>query len=252
MTVRPSATLALVISVLIGQPAFADAAYGLLKETSVSEVRRVHDPELGIEATREIGDPMLRSVTQRLETTKLRKATVPLAAEGRFGFSAGFRGFRSLPGVSGTLWYHSSKRNPMFCIGSDMKATESLPLSGCYVDTDGNGEFDAVAYPGHSVDKALAKPVPYVVEDVVREVEITDPDSFSIEVRYQGLSKGEVKVSYLEFKGGLARPAFTQDVNYEMDPDGTTTIAFRGLRIKVLKATRESITYVVNQLPNPR
>jgi len=61
-----------------------------------------------------------------------------------------------------------------------------------------------------------------------------------------------VKVSYREFKGGLARPAFTQDVSYQMDPDGTTTIAFRGLRIKVLKATRESITYVVNQLPNPR
>jgi len=232
--------------------ATADVPYGKMSETSVSEVRRVHEPEIGAEATREIGDPMLRSGTRRIEVTRQRKATIPSAAEGKFGFSAGFRSFRSNAGVTGILWYHSAKRSPMFCIGSDFKAADSLPLSGCYVDTDSDGEFDAVAYPGHGVDKVLAKRIPYVAEDVVKEVEVSDPDSFFVEVLYQGLSKGEVKISYREFSGGIARPAFTQDVSYEMDPDGTTTVAFRGLRIKVLKATRESITYVVKQLPNPR
>ena len=232
--------------------ALADGIFGRMSETTVGEVRRIHDPEIGIEATREIGDPMLRSGIQHVEITKLKKATIPNAAEGEFGFWAGYRKFRSEAGVSGVLWYHSSGRNPMFCVGPDFKAAESLPVSGCYVDTDGDGEFDAVAYPGHSIDKRLVKRIPYVVEEVVSQKEISHPDSFFFEVLYQGLSKGEVKVSYREFSGGIARPAFTQDVSYEIDPDGTTTIAFRGLRIKVLKATRESITYVVRQLPSPR
>lgn len=221
-------------------------------EATKGEPIKVSDPELGVETTREIGDPMLRSGTQYIETTKIMKATIPDAAEGKFGFFAGNRAFRSIAGATGPLWQASAGHYPMLCINEYGKGAESLPVSGCYVDTDGDGEFDAVAYPGHDVDKKLERRIPYTVEEVVTRKEVNNPDSFFVEVLYQGLSKGEVKVSYREFSGGIARPAFTQDVSYEVDPDGTTTIAFRGLRIKVLKATREGITYVVKQLPSPR
>ena len=45
----------------------------------------------------------------------------------------------------------------------------------------------------------------------------------------------------------MARPAFNQDLTYELDADGSTVIVFRQIKLKVLKATREDITYTVDQ-----
>ena len=43
----------------------------------------------------------------------------------------------------------------------------------------------------------------------------------------------------------MARPAFTQDIEYELDKDGKTLIGFKGLRIEVEKATNLDITYKI-------
>ena len=93
----------------------------------------------------------------------------------------------------------------------------------------------------------LAAPVRYKLDSTNQAVE--NPLDFHVDVLYQGISRGEVKISYREFKGGVARPAFTQDVAYELDTDGSGMIAFKGMRIKVLKATREHVTYIVEKPP---
>lgn len=87
--------------------------------------------------------------------------------------------------------------------------------------------------------------MPYQVE--VTETAVENHDDFYVDVLYQGTSKGEAKISYREFSAGIARPAFTQDVAYELAPDGSTMIAFKGMRIKVLKATGQNIRYIVEQ-----
>jgi hypothetical protein len=43
----------------------------------------------------------------------------------------------------------------------------------------------------------------------------------------------------------MARPSFTQDIDYELNKDGSTIIGFKGLRIEVIKATNIDITYKV-------
>jgi hypothetical protein len=43
----------------------------------------------------------------------------------------------------------------------------------------------------------------------------------------------------------MARPAFNQDIDYELNNDANTIIGFKGLRIEVLKATNMDITYKV-------
>lgn len=122
-------------------------------------------------------------------------------------------------------------------------------MTGCYADTDRDGKFDSILFPGHDIDGKLEKPIEYEMgPKQVKEFEKETSRSYFVEVIYQGVSKGEAKVSYREFKGGIARPAFTQDVSYELDPDGSGVIAFRGLRIKIVKATRENITYIVQQI----
>jgi len=72
-------------------------------------------------------------------------------------------------------------------------------------------------------------------------------DSFKYEALYQGRIDNKIKISFREFKDDMARPAFTQDIDYELNKNGDTIVGFKGLRIKILKATNMDITYSVIQ-----
>lgn len=43
----------------------------------------------------------------------------------------------------------------------------------------------------------------------------------------------------------MARPAFTQDISYDLEADGSTIVAFKGLRIPITKTSPAEIEYVV-------
>ncbi|MGZ8545817.1 MAG: hypothetical protein ACXWVU_00350 [Sulfuricurvum sp.] len=72
-------------------------------------------------------------------------------------------------------------------------------------------------------------------------------NSFKYEALYQGRIDNKIKISFREFKDDMARPAFTQDIDYELNKNGDTIVGFKGLRIKVIKATNMDITYSVIQ-----
>ena len=61
---------------------------------------------------------------------------------------------------------------------------------------------------------------------------------------YNGRVGDAVKFVYREFKNNYARPAFTQDVQYDLSQ--SDLIGFLNLRLRVLEATKR-ITYVVIQ-----
>lgn len=140
-------------------------------------------------------------------------------------------------------------QSPMICFPVKRtgfgKMFGSHGYSGCLVDTQGNMTFDTAAFAHRSGGFPLDKPVPYTVQ--AYETSSVEADKFQIDVLYQGASKGEVKISYRESLNGIARPAFTQDVAYELAPDGTAEIGFKGMRIKVIKATGQSIEYVIEK-----
>lgn len=66
-------------------------------------------------------------------------------------------------------------------------------------------------------------------------------DSFKVELLYTGKSANDVFLSYREFKNNLARPAFTQNLRYDVSSD--KVIGFRKLRLEVLEATNTNIRY---------
>lgn len=66
-------------------------------------------------------------------------------------------------------------------------------------------------------------------------------DSFKKELIYGGLSQKSISISYREFSDGTARPAFSQELKYDLN-DGDV-IGFRGARFQVLKATNTTIKY---------
>ena len=72
--------------------------------------------------------------------------------------------------------------------------------------------------------------------------EMTD-DSFQEDLIYTGRSANTIHVSYREYRKELARPAFFQELRYDLDK--SDTIVFRNYRIKVIEATNEIIKYKV-------
>ncbi|MGA0604905.1 hypothetical protein ACO2Q0_02810 [Phenylobacterium sp. VNQ135] len=77
----------------------------------------------------------------------------------------------------------------------------------------------------------------FVVTDLTR----VDPANFRQELLYQGKSGNTLKISYREFSADLARPAFSQDLTFDLSEG--STIGTKGARLEVIEATNTSIKY---------
>lgn len=70
-------------------------------------------------------------------------------------------------------------------------------------------------------------------------------DVWRKELIYNGRSGDTIRVIYREYSGDLARPAFTQELQYDLSQQ--TEIGFREVRLQVEAATNTSIRYRVLQ-----
>ena len=73
--------------------------------------------------------------------------------------------------------------------------------------------------------------------------EVYEAGGFKQELIYNGKSKDTIKFQYREFSDNMARPAFSQDLLYDMSE--SKTIGFRGMNIEVLEATNSLIRFIV-------
>ena len=87
---------------------------------------------------------------------------------------------------------------------------------------------------------------PVAYERVISDQHADDGKGYKYELVYQGLDDGDIKIAYREYVNNLARPAFTQIVEYELMAE-ETVIAFKGARISVEAASSNQITYVVQK-----
>lgn len=62
---------------------------------------------------------------------------------------------------------------------------------------------------------------------------------------YSGRIGNRIKFGYREFSNNLARPAFSNDVEYDLME--SRTIAYKGALIEVLEATNQHIRYIVKK-----
>ena len=65
--------------------------------------------------------------------------------------------------------------------------------------------------------------------------------NFVQEFIYNGRVDNNLKFIYREFTNDLARPAFTQEVQY--DANESNVIGFRALRVEVVSSSNTEITY---------
>jgi len=72
---------------------------------------------------------------------------------------------------------------------------------------------------------------------------IATDESFQQTLIYSGKIGQKVNVGYREFSGNVARPAFSNDVEYDLSE--SATIGYKGARLEILEATNDHIKYRV-------
>jgi hypothetical protein len=70
-------------------------------------------------------------------------------------------------------------------------------------------------------------------------------DSFEQTLIYSGKVGDKIKIGYREFSNSQARPAFNNDVDYDLSE--SKVIGYKGARIEVVEATNQYIRYRVIQ-----
>lgn len=74
---------------------------------------------------------------------------------------------------------------------------------------------------------------------------IASSDSFQQTLIYSGKVENKINIGYREFSNDFARPAFNNDVEYDLSE--SRIIGYKGARIEVIEATNEYIKYKVIQ-----
>ncbi|MEA2018877.1 MAG: hypothetical protein U9N59_10555 [Campylobacterota bacterium] len=145
------------------------------------------------------------------------------------------------------LWnntHNSVKTGKCFNNGSNQSIKGTW---GNIIDKNKTGYFTHLGLYGAKELVSLENKIKYSVSPTV----IFKEDSFKYEALYQGKQGNKIKVTFREFylnetlNKFMIRDAFTQNIDYELNKDGSTIIGFKGLRIEVLKATNMDITYKV-------
>lgn len=67
--------------------------------------------------------------------------------------------------------------------------------------------------------------------------------SFKSQIIYSGLSEKTLRAVYREFSDDYARPAFSQELQYNLDE--SKTISYKTLRIEIIKATNSLVEFKV-------
>lgn len=76
-----------------------------------------------------------------------------------------------------------------------------------------------------------------------RKKPIASTDSFQQTLMYSGKNGNKLNIGYREFSSNYARPAFNNDVEYDISE--STIIGYKEARIEVIEATNEYIKYKV-------
>lgn len=138
-----------------------------------------------------------------------------------------------------------------------------LLLLTAFIASCASTVLERKTFKGYTIGKELTAPigVPFLVDQdgTVETVKtwvglLYSPNGWKIEQRYSadfvrkeliysGKSGNTIEISYREFRGGLAAPAFYQNLKYDLLE--SKKITFQNFQIEIINAGNQSITYRV-------
>lgn len=114
-----------------------------------------------------------------------------------------------------------------------------IPWPVCLI-IDSSGKLNGFAYC-HNPGTPLK--IDEFQEINFQKTTVYAPGSMRKEILYNGKSKDTIKITYREYMNDMARPAFYQDLNYDLVE--SKIIGFKGTQIEIIEATNMDIKYKV-------
>lgn len=215
----------------------------------IPPVQVVHLPEINMDAEAEIGQTII-------STANLTRVDAIVLAKDVFDYKKAellnnrWSGTTNI--YSGTFEKSSETfegsfyRNPVgtFTITGAIALPNTTVPCECGIFVPKNKNLPPVTYVYHREIGSTGYDFgTTAIEITPKVVEKWGKDSFKRELIYGGLSGSTISISYREFVDGTARPAFTQDLKYDLAE--SKIIGFRGARFEVSKASNVALKYKV-------
>ncbi|MFS2017383.1 hypothetical protein ACEN88_12495 [Massilia sp. CT11-108] len=189
-------------------------------------------PELNTISKAELGD----SIVSKEYVSRVRAITVEGGADDPNppGTTSVFPGDLELIASRPEGEYYAGTNTYYVMLGQRVPMGER---GGVFVPSDKSKP--AVIYHFANGYRYGTKPIAYTPKEIVRFT----AESFRRELVYSGVSQNTLTLMYREFKDNFARPAFTQELKYDLSQ--SRVIGYKGARFEVVDAGNTAITYKV-------
>jgi hypothetical protein len=198
----------------------------------VAEAQEISEPPLNVDSTAYVGDSMLR------QGKSIKHDAIYLSEDVKLGSVMGYtlkRGYYLKEG--------ENAKSEFYLPGSEADAGEVVvgaladPFQVVRVDKKTGALCGVSVFNMETCSKNARYEK--------RRYPVPSADSFQQTLIYSGKAGNKIKIGYRESSGDLARPAFNNDVEYDLSE--STVMGYKGARIQVLEATNEYIKYRVLQ-----
>lgn len=202
------------------------------------DTRVISLPGVGVETTAEVGQSMLLTGKLSVYGQRLYLRQPVTLSEGSFVLT--------IP--AGVLTFNSASPSQRYYVATRYQVVfKNKPrpdmLAGIMVPADPSKPWKAFA-DGRGIRYDFEGPVNQEGSEVRYCTRVT-AGGFQRELVYSGGSQGTVSLLYREYSDDVARPAFTQQLTYDLAAGNE--IGFRGARIKILAVTNIGVKYVVER-----
>lgn len=152
------------------------------------------------------------------------------------------------------LYGYKTENELLFCSERKVNNLSGEPFFLCLADRRSQGEFDTFGLVNELNGRVLYrwfKPMelPKAVPYTARVVPLPDKAGKAIgdtyikrEVLYEGAAARVLRLHYREFVNDLARPAFSQELAFDLAASGPTIAVVKGARFEILEAGNEGAT----------
>lgn len=203
-------------------------AFALSSTPILNETKNVSFPEIGQIVEVSTGEQML---TQGMQT-EVKGVEFTDDFKAVFSFTKGF--YRAVKEDGKYIYLHANKYEPYNGYGVVLPhIVIGIDMSVGGADFKVSKSDDRVCYGGNCGRTTFR---------LTTRNEVTD-NLFQQTLIYSGGSQGKIKIGYREFKEDYARPAFSNDL--EFDITSSKVIGYKKSRIEVIEADNTHIKYKV-------
>ncbi len=220
-------TLIFVLSIVAGLTGCATPKYNYAPKTE-----NISEPPLNTVVTVQVGDHMARQGSITEHDAILVKSPITVGAFSAYTLTPGY--FKKTGEDEGAEYY-------IPYTGKDAGTISKNPISDPWKSIEYSKSVNEI---GIITVFNLHVMVPADGVSRVKKSFESD-DSFQQTLIYSGKVGNKIRLGYREFSNNLARPAFNNDVEYDLNE--SNVVGYKGARIEIIEANNQYIKYKLLQ-----